>query len=424
VTTVLNPQQFTYSRGYAWALGLLIGIAVPVTYMGNLALAIAFGFAALLAAVAMANPSARHRAKALAKTRVGTAALLTLLWWGGVTITSIDPVSSIQVVSRMAVYIMAFIWVIVALAERPKARQIAESSIMIGSAVLGTLAVVAVIVEPSLLYVFKPLHEGPIMAENMFKSLQSVLALTVPVLLYLAWQRRGVWIGVVSIALICDIALFAGITGQTAESAIGGMMGASLILFLLLLARYLSRRGRVFLIIAILSLCVAVGLSVFQVLPHPPTTEKDVSSPPLPVIDFHRQAIWGFVYQKALDAPVTGYGINTINKTKGALELVPGLQHAEYVPGHPHNWILEIWSETGIVGLFLFCITQLLLVIAVARTALRGNGSAWIACAVMASFWTSSLANFSIWASWWQVSFLCVLALPVSQLLADRHKTQ
>lgn len=422
MTTVINPQQFTYSRGYAWALGLLTGIAVPVTYMGNLALAIAFGFAAILAAVAMANPSARQQAMALAKTRVGTAALLTLLWWVGITITSIDPISSIQVISRMTVYIMAFIWVIVALAERPQARHIAESSIMIGSAVLGTLAVIAVIVEPALLHVFKPLHEGPIMRENMFKSLQSVLALSVPVMLYLAWQRRGIWIGVVSIALICDIALFAGITGQTAESAVGGLIGVGLVLVLMLIARALSRRGRVMLIIATLGLCVAVGISVFRVLPHPPTTEQDVLSPPLPIIDFHRQVIWGFVYQKALDAPVTGYGINTINRTEGASEMVPGLERAEYVPGHPHNWILEIWSETGIVGLILFCGTQLLLVIAVARKALRGHASAWITCAVMASFWTSSLANFSIWASWWQVSFLCVLALPVSQLLADRYR--
>src|SRR3546814_15937842 len=48
----------------------------------------------------------------------------------------------------------------------------------------------------------------------------------------------------------------------------------------------------------------------------------------------------------------SGVSINVVNNLPGAHELIPGI-NAEYIPSHPHNWILEILVETGWIGLLL-----------------------------------------------------------------------
>src|SRR3546814_15846763 len=44
--------------------------------------------------------------------------------------------------------------------------------------------------------------------------------------------------------------------------------------------------------------------------------------------------------------------MNVVNNLPGAHELIPGI-NAEYIPSHPHNWMLEILVETGWIGLAL-----------------------------------------------------------------------
>ncbi|MBL4615150.1 MAG: O-antigen ligase family protein [Magnetovibrio sp.] len=137
------------------------------------------------------------------------------------------------------------------------------------------------------------------------------------------------------------------------------------------------------------------------------------------MIDPHRQYIWKFALERFWDNPWVGNGIDQLNSLPGAKTLVPGLGKTAYVmPSHPHNWFLEILAETGLVGL-------LPMLIALGFVAWRlgrryhatQNKSDLTLLLLMTGFWTSALLSFSIWAVWWQLTFLILFAI----VAADRE---
>jgi O-antigen ligase len=107
-----------------------------------------------------------------------------------------------------------------------------------------------------------------------------------------------------------------------------------------------------------------------------------------------------------------GWGINTIN----LVPLLPGTSPIEFgvpvLPSHPHNWVLEIFAETGIVGgLPMLFAVILQFVIMLRRYRADGRPEILAALSASAAFWISGLFNFSFWSAWWQVSYILVLAL-------------
>ena len=132
-------------------------------------------------------------------------------------------------------------------------------------------------------------------------------------------------------------------------------------------------------------------------------------------VDPHRQLIWSFTLDRAMERPFFGYGIDAINKVEGASEIIPFFNQ-EFIPSHPHNWMLEILAETGVAGLSAMLLALALLLRELYRQAMTGRDPAagWAAIALFGTFWGSSLANFSIWAAWWQASFWLLLAILVA----------
>jgi O-antigen ligase len=224
----------------------------------------------------------------------------------------------------------------------------------------------------------------------------------------------------VVVALVTGLALILGLQGQVSFAALGGFVGAVGAISLLWVAGRLGRIARTVLIAGVLVAALGGGAVILSKLPDAPITEAVRDNPPLPAVDVHRQAIWGFVFGKALERPILGHGINAIDKVEGAKQEVLDFNQ-EYVPAHPHNWFLEILSETGFPGLILFATAIILSMIAVGRLTLRGRAGGWAAIAVMGAFWTSSLANFSIWAAWWQIAYLAILAIPAAALMITRR---
>tara|TARA_Y100001968_G_C18996294_1_gene543769 strand:+ start:193 stop:633 length:441 start_codon:yes stop_codon:yes gene_type:complete len=135
----------------------------------------------------------------------------------------------------------------------------------------------------------------------------------------------------------------------------------------------------------------------------------------LPFPDPHRQVIWGFTIDVIKAFPITGVGPNTINMVPGAKNIIPYFNQ-EYVPSHPHNWMLEVAAETGILGLFALLITMGLGLKNLIITSKRNPGAAWTAIALLAVFWISSLGNFSIWSSWWLSTLSILLIFPIADL--------
>ena len=64
----------------------------------------------------------------------------------------------------------------------------------------------------------------------------------------------------------------------------------------------------------------------------------------------HRIHIWHFVAQHAAERPFLGYGINNSEHIKKQYSWATGPEK-NLLPSHPHNIILQIWIELGIIGL-------------------------------------------------------------------------
>ena len=77
--------------------------------------------------------------------------------------------------------------------------------------------------------------------------------------------------------------------------------------------------------------------------------------------------------------------------------------------------MLEVLSETGLVGLAPLVVLMVMMVARLVRDYLRSGDPAFLAAAAVAiGYWVSGLFNFSFWSAWWQVSFMVLLALCLS----------
>ena len=82
------------------------------------------------------------------------------------------------------------------------------------------------------------------------------------------------------------------------------------------------------------------------------------------------------------------------------------------ISGHPHNWILEILSETGVFGFAALVVVLVLLAWRLLAQYKKRNDIAVLTLiALCTAFFGSSLFNFSIWSTWWLLTFFFLFSL-------------
>ena len=79
---------------------------------------------------------------------------------------------------------------------------------------------------------------------------------------------------------------------------------------------------------------------------------------PSNLIDIHRQFIWGFSIEKYKEKIIFGFGPDTSNFIKGGQKEIglPSTGDMNFIPSHPHNFIIELLLETGLLGISFFCL--------------------------------------------------------------------
>ena len=238
------------------------------------------------------------------------------------------------------------------------------------------------------------------------KAFAAAAACTLPVLAWAAWTHRGRWRAAagLSIGLIMVI-----IIGSGNKSALAGLL-------LGLLATTLAfaiRRGRRWFAVWTAWALVLSGATLTTVYKIPDAAPSQAVWEWLPtrIVDTHRQQIWNFTMTKISEAPWTGHGINVINRVPGAKEKPPGYD-VEYLPSHPHNWILEILAETGIIGLLpVLLALGWVAVRHLRRYLISARPVDIVQIGLFSVFWGSSLFNFSIWSSWWLITYFLLTAM-------------
>ena len=142
---------------------------------------------------------------------------------------------------------------------------------------------------------------------------------------------------------------------------------------------------------------------------------------PTNLIDHHRQFVWGFSIQKFIIKPLFGYGQDSSNFIDGSQKDIGSKYTGDmnFIPSHPHNFLIEILLETGIFGTISFI---LLIYIINARVWKLHQSLKFKLHLIFLNscFWGSSLVNFSFWLGWWQASYFLLLSLIASKAFINK----
>lgn len=176
---------------------------------------------------------------------------------------------------------------------------------------------------------------------------------------------------------------------------------------------------------------VVLGLAapwIAQNLPDPMQPGSHLEL--LPNSALHRVDIWRNASKLIAEAPLTGYGFDSSRMLYGSetqrsvyfLPDAPG-RHigalSEPIPLHPHNSILQVWLETGVMGAIA------LIAFLVALVARAFNSAALAlerlaAVGLLTSLVVVAGLSFGAWQSWWLATVVLVTA--ALNCLLDRSR--
>ncbi len=125
----------------------------------------------------------------------------------------------------------------------------------------------------------------------------------------------------------------------------------------------------------------------------------------LPESAVHRLFIWEFAGNKAQETFLLGRGVYGSRYVEGANDLIKTKEieapsHWVNLPLHPHNSVVQIWLELGIVGVGLFAAFLFLLIKTAAKVQnILCKQSAYIAGII--AYVAVGLVGFGVWQPWW-----------------------
>ncbi len=253
------------------------------------------------------------------------------------------------------------------------------------------------------------------------KESTSTGLLLIPLIAWCAIRLRGWWVCVCALVLL-ELVLSIWLTGN--RSSVAGLAAAALTFGSLFV---LKRRTPYAALLVILALVAIIGTIVGWLLFIAPlyTNIPDGLTFPIPfwLVDPPRQGIWAFAWQAGHVPQLFGIGINMIDKLPNASDwnAVVGTRN---IPLHPHNWVIEVLVETGIVGFMALMGAIIFSVYSLSRQFLYTSHLGILAAiCIMAGYWTNGLFSVSYWSSWWQVSFYIATAICLAGGPGKKHDT-
>jgi len=220
------------------------------------------------------------------------------------------------------------------------------------------------------------------------------------------------------LAAACVVWLLAIIWLTYSRSPMAGLLAMTFTIAVLIVLIY--RRPVVYVVTAVLLAAATLALLLWlsEMRGAGPLPEGTITILPNWLLDYQRQLIWRRSFEFGMAAPWFGNGINTINLLPGADAPMPG-NSLNIIPAHPHNWLVEVFAETGAVGAIALVVLVATVCFKIACNYLRGRDEAVLAALLVnVGYWSSGLLNVSFWSAWWQISYLLMTALC---LAAGRH---
>jgi O-antigen ligase len=127
-----------------------------------------------------------------------------------------------------------------------------------------------------------------------------------------------------------------------------------------------------------------------------------------------RLPIWRTAAAMAQAHPVNGVGVRGFRHAYGQYAAVDDPWRVQGGALHPHQVVLEVVAETGIVGLLAWLLAGLLVVSAVARADPSSRARAWPMTLALAVMCFPLNTHYAFYSSWWGLFFWWMVAVAVA----------
>lgn len=406
-TLVAPPQRIHVLR----AIAVLAGLVIPMLVIGRAPAAILVPVIGGLVAVTFYWPRTLEPLRAaLQRPLVAALAVMFALWLPSVA-GSLKPGFSLAIWFQVLGLVLFVACLSALLAENPGLHRW-TLRVLLAMAVIGcAIAAISLTLWPKLLELVRPVTlTSAATPVNYLKSYAAVMPCLAPVLLWAGFRLGGAWRAAAIVAVLLGFVIVHA-TGNRA--ALAGYAGVVAFIGVALALKRASRPVRIAVVVAFAAAAVALVWYVVTHLPAMPFQGPDALRMPTSLVDAHRQAIWGFVFDKAIERPWFGWGLSMANYLPGADDKVPVLGQT-FVPLHAHNWILQLFNDVGALGLGPALAALAAFLLGLERRFRAGDTAALVALGLSGAFFVSMLANFSIWQGWWQSVFAVLLAIALA----------
>lgn len=137
--------------------------------------------------------------------------------------------------------------------------------------------------------------------------------------------------------------------------------------------------------------------------------------PDMPASMQHRLYIYEFVAHKALEKPWLGWGLKSSKFLPGGWQQVH--EGMALLPLHPHNAVLQVWLEMGVVGLVLLAICLLAMLYSIGQAGYHfPRPVRAVYYSVFFAYMATSLTAYGFWQNWWLAA--AVIAAAVTRYVA------
>jgi len=271
------------------------------------------------------------------------------------------------------------------------------------------------------------------LSKGLPKALVNGFVLTIPACLYIVATRHGTFWKILGLANI-GLCITHIISASSKVSLLGLILVALCSVFILLTDPQ-SRLRRLALFFAVLGIGIVVAVvwlpeqTVFS-----SRENSEIALIPVWLVDLHRQLIWMFSFDLIQHSPWVGFGLNASNyhpiaemslldyMAQKGTPLVNFLD-VQALPSHPHNWIVEIMLDGGIIGLIPFVLMVCWIFLKSLRVYLTTSSLAMLGfIGVNAVYWGTGLFNFSYWSMWWQVSYFVTSGLFLMLFILEQER--
>ena len=125
----------------------------------------------------------------------------------------------------------------------------------------------------------------------------------------------------------------------------------------------------------------------------------------------HRLIIWSYVKEKILEKPLIGHGFFSSRNIANKMRITKRETKYQLIPLHPHNSILQIWLELGILGIIIFFCFIKFILDKIYYYVQINRSVATVAFITFFQIFTIGQISFGLWQSWWIAIILIILML-------------